>query len=150
VAEITTGMHERLEALFGSDTFSREVMRKRLPKAVYRSLIRTIDLGEPLDPEIADVVATTMKDWAVERGATHYTHWFQPLTGSTAEKHDSLVAPDGKGGVFYNFNGADLIQSEPDASSFPSGGLRDLAGVPAPQRRHRDALHPDRLRVVDG
>ncbi len=124
MAEIPTGMHERLEALFGSDTFSREVMRKRLPKAVYRSLIRTIDLGEPLDPEIADVVATTMKDWAVERGATHYTHWFQPLTGSTAEKHDSLVAPDGKGGVFYNFNGADLIQSEPDASSFPSGGLR--------------------------
>ncbi|MEP6591782.1 MAG: glutamine synthetase III, partial [Gemmatimonadota bacterium] len=110
--------------LFGTDTFSRSVMQKRLPKAVYKSLLRTIDHGEPLDPQIADIVAATMKDWAVERGATHFTHWFQPLTGLTAEKHDSLVSPDGTGGVIYNFSGTDLTQGEPDASSFPSGGLR--------------------------
>jgi glutamine synthetase len=114
----------RLEALYGADTFSRQMMQKRLPKQVYRSLLKTIDHGEPLDPQVADIVAATMKDWAVERGATHYTHWFQPLTGSTAEKHDSLVSPDGQGGVIYNFSGVDLVQGEPDASSFPSGGLR--------------------------
>ncbi|MGH7523316.1 MAG: glutamine synthetase III [Gemmatimonadales bacterium] len=114
----------RLDALFGVDTFSKHVMQKRLPKAVYKSLLRTIDLGEPLDTRIADIVAATMKDWAVERGATHFTHWLQPLTGLTAEKHDSLVSPDGMGGVIYNFSGADLTQGEPDASSFPSGGLR--------------------------
>ncbi len=114
----------RLDTVFGADTFSRQVMQKRLPKAVYKSLLHTIDRGEPLDPRIADIVAATMKDWAVERGATHFTHWFQPLTGLTAEKHDSLVAPDGMGGVIYNFSGSDLTQGEPDASSFPSGGLR--------------------------
>jgi glutamine synthetase len=117
-------MAERVDAIYGVDTFSKHVMQKRLPKAVYKSLLRTIDLGEPLDPRIADIVAASMKDWAVERGATHFTHWFQPLTGLTAEKHDSLVSPDGMGGVIYNFSGADLTQSEPDASSFPSGGLR--------------------------
>ena len=99
-------------------------MRQRLPKDVYKSLMRTIDRGEPLDPQVADVVAATMKDWAIENGATHYTHWFQPLTGLTAEKHDSLVSPDGSGGVIFNFSGAELVQGEPDASSFPSGGLR--------------------------
>ncbi len=114
----------RVDELFGVDTFSKQVMQKRLPKAVYKSLVRTIDLGETLDPKVADVVAASMKDWAVERGATHFTHWFQPLTGLTAEKHDSLVSPDGMGGVIYNFSGTDLTQGEPDASSFPSGGLR--------------------------
>jgi glutamine synthetase len=114
----------RLESLYGADTFSRQVMQKRLPKNVYRSLLRTMDHGDAIEPHVADIVAAAMKDWAVERGATHYTHWFQPLTGLTAEKHDSLVSPDGSGGVIYNFSGADLIQSEPDASSFPSGGLR--------------------------
>src|SRR5687768_11027177 len=99
-------------------------MRQRLPKEVYRSLLRTIDRGEPLDPAVADVVAASMKDWAVENGASHYTHWFQPLTGLTAEKHDSLVGPDGNGGVVFNFSGSELVQGEPDASSFPSGGLR--------------------------
>ncbi|MEO5826334.1 MAG: glutamine synthetase III [Gemmatimonadales bacterium] len=113
-----------VDEIFGVDTFSKQVMRKRLPKPVYKSLLRTIDLGEALDPQVADIVAATMKDWAVERGATNFTHWFQPLTGLTAEKHDSLVAPDGMGGVIYNFSGADLTQGEPDASSFPSGGLR--------------------------
>jgi len=113
-----------IDALFGADVFSRRVMKQRLPKDVYKSLVRTIDLGDPLDPKIANVVAASMKDWALERGATHYTHWFQPLTGLTAEKHDSLVAPDGQGGVVFNFSGSDLVQGEPDASSFPSGGLR--------------------------
>ncbi len=113
-----------VDELFGADVFSRRVMQQRLPKDVFKSLVRTIDLGEPLDPKVASVVAATMKDWAIERGATHYTHWFQPLTGLTAEKHDSLVSPDGAGGVVYNFSGSDLVQGEPDASSFPSGGLR--------------------------
>jgi glutamine synthetase len=119
-----TPVPSRLEALYGADTFSREVMQKRLPKAIYRSLVRTMDFGDPLETQVAEVVAATMKEWAVERGATHYTHWFQPLTGLTAEKHDSLISPDGSGGVIYNFSGADLVQGEPDASSFPSGGLR--------------------------
>ena len=113
-----------MDEIFAADVFTRRIMRQRLPKEVFRSLVRTIDQGEPLDPRVADVVAATMKDWAIENGATHFTHWFQPLTGSTAEKHDSLVAPDGQGGVIYNFSGSDLVQGEPDASSFPSGGLR--------------------------
>jgi glutamine synthetase len=116
--------NDRIDALFGADVFSPGVMRKRLPKEVYKSLMQTIDKGEQLEPHVADVVAATMKDWAIENGATHYTHWFQPLTGLTAEKHDSLVAPDGTGGVIFNFSGAELVQGEPDASSFPSGGLR--------------------------
>jgi glutamine synthetase len=115
---------ERVDSIFGSDIFSRGMMRQRLPKEVYRSLLRTIDRGEPLDPAVADVVAASMKDWAIENGASHYTHWFQPLTGLTAEKHDSLAAPDGSGGVVFNFSGSELVQGEPDASSFPSGGLR--------------------------
>ena len=115
---------ERVDSIFGRDVFSRSMMRKRLPKEVYKSLLRTIDRGEPLDPAVADVVAASMKDWAIENGASHYTHWFQPLTGLTAEKHDSLAAPDGAGGVVFNFSGSELVQGEPDASSFPSGGLR--------------------------
>lgn len=124
MSDLTPSNETRIEAIFGADTFSRQVMQKRLPKAVFKSLLRTIDHGEPLDPKVADIVAASMKDWAVERGATHFTHWFQPLTGLTAEKHDSLVTPDGMGGVIYNFSGSDLVQGEPDASSFPSGGLR--------------------------
>jgi glutamine synthetase len=124
VTDVSLSAAGRLDTVFGADTFSKHVMQKRLPKAVYKSLLHTIEHGEPLDPRIADIVAATMKDWAVERGATHFTHWFQPLTGLTAEKHDSLVSPDGMGGVIYNFSGSDLTQGEPDASSFPSGGLR--------------------------
>jgi glutamine synthetase len=120
----TTEMPASVDQIFAADVFTRRVMRQRLPKEVYKSLVQTIDQGEPLDPRVADVVAATMKDWAIENGATHFTHWFQPLTGSTAEKHDSLVAPDGQGGVIFNFSGSDLVQGEPDASSFPSGGLR--------------------------
>ena len=120
----TTEASVNIDQSYGSDVFSRRVMQQRLPKEVYKSLLRTIDNGEPLDPKVADVVAATMKDWAIENGATHFTHWFQPLTGSTAEKHDSLISPDGQGGVIFNFSGSDLVQGEPDASSFPSGGLR--------------------------
>ena len=114
----------RIDTIFGADVFTRRVMQQRLPRDVYRSLLRTIDHGQPLDLQVADVVAASMKDWAIENGATHFTHWFQPLTGLTAEKHDSLISPDGQGGVVYNFSGHELVQGEPDASSFPSGGLR--------------------------
>ena len=119
------GTHsDHLEALFGADVFSERVMQQRLPKDVYASVRRTICEGERLDPNIADAVASAMKDWAIEQGATHYTHWFHPLTGGTAEKHDSFVSPDGSGGVLFEFSGEQLISGEPDASSFPSGGLR--------------------------
>jgi glutamine synthetase len=115
---------ERVDEYFGRDVFSRRIMRQRLPKDIYKRLMKTMAHGDPLDAQIADVVAAEMKDWAVERGATHYTHWFQPLTGLTAEKHDSLVEPDADGGMIYALSGANLCQGEPDASSFPSGGLR--------------------------
>ena len=114
----------RAEDVFGKDVFSERVMRQRLPKDVFKRVQRTIKLGEALDPSIADTVANAMKDWAIENGATHYTHWFQPLTGSTAEKHDSFLSPDGMGGAIVEFAGDTLVQGEPDASSFPSGGVR--------------------------
>jgi glutamine synthetase len=120
----SNGHLEPVDSLYSRDVFSRAVMRQRLPKDVFKRLLRTIDRGEPLDHSVADIVASAMKDWAIENGATHYTHWFQPLTGLTAEKHDSLITPDGQGGVILNFSGAELVQGEPDASSFPSGGLR--------------------------
>jgi len=110
--------------LFGCNVFNRSVMRQRLPKAVYKSLVKTIDEGSALDPSIADTVAAAMKDWAVEKGATHYAHVFYPLTGNTAEKHDSFLSPDGEGGALVEFEGKTLIQGEPDASSFPNGGIR--------------------------
>ncbi len=109
---------------FGSLVFDDRVMRARLPQSVYRSLKRTIDEGARLEEDVANVVATAMKDWAVEHGATHFTHWFQPLTGITAEKHDSFITPSPDGGVIMEFSGKELIKGEPDASSFPSGGLR--------------------------
>jgi len=110
--------------MFGCNVFSDAVMRERLPKQVYKSLKKTVELGEKLDPTISDVVANAMKDWSIERGATHFTHVFYPLTGQTAEKHDAFLVPDGKGGAIAEFSGSMLIQGEPDASSFPSGGLR--------------------------
>jgi len=113
-----------IESIFGRDVFSERVMRQRLPKDVFRALQNTIRRGDPLDPAVADTIANAMKDWAIERGATHYTHWFQPLTGLTAEKHDSFVHPDGAGGAIVEFSGEQLVQGEPDASSFPSGGMR--------------------------
>ena len=109
---------------FGSLVFDDRVMRAKLPSDVYASLKRTIDEGASLDTHVADAVATAMRDWAVEHGATHFTHWFQPLTGVTAEKHDGFIAPSPDGGVIMEFSGKELIQGEPDASPFPSGGLR--------------------------
>ncbi|HMV42234.1 MAG TPA: glutamine synthetase III [Leptospiraceae bacterium] len=110
--------------LFGSKVFSIKVMQDRLPKNVFKSLKKTIFEGKPLDPQIADIVANAMKDWALENGATHYTHWFHPLTGLTAEKHDSFISPQEVGEVIMEFSGKELIKGEPDASSFPSGGIR--------------------------
>jgi glutamine synthetase len=113
-----------ITAVFGSNVFNDKVMKERLPKDVYKALRETIEKDAPLRPDIAEVVANAMKDWAVEKGATHYTHWFQPLTGATAEKHDSFISPNGNGSGYLEFSGKQLIQGEPDASSFPSGGLR--------------------------
>jgi glutamine synthetase len=118
------GTPERPDKIFAADVFGRQVMRERLPKTVYKSLIRTIEHGERLDLDVAEAVASAMKDWAVENGATHYTHWFLPLTGSTAEKHESLIEPAGPERVILQLSGSNLVQGEPDASSFPSGGLR--------------------------
>jgi glutamine synthetase len=113
-----------INSIFGEHTFGITVMQATLPKEVLNSLLATIDKGQPIDPKVADVVALAMKEWAVEHGATHFTHWFQPLTGLTAEKHDSFVTPNVGGGAIAKFSGKDLIQGEPDASSFPSGGIR--------------------------
>ncbi len=113
-----------IPAIFGENVFNDEVMRGRLPKDVYKSLKKTIDEGTPIDESISDVVANAMKDWAVEKGATHYTHWFQPMTGVTAEKHDSFISPTKDGKVIMEFSGKELVVGEPDASSFPSGGIR--------------------------
>ncbi len=110
--------------LYGTNVFSDAVMKERLPKAVYKAMQRTIRKGEMLDATVADAVATAMKDWAIEKGATHYAHVFYPLTGATAQKHDGFLSPDGRGGAIAEFSGDQLIQGEPDASSFPSGGLR--------------------------
>ncbi|HYO94743.1 MAG TPA: glutamine synthetase III, partial [Polyangiaceae bacterium] len=112
------------EELFGSNVFGFAAMKTHLPKDVYRSLKRTIESGQVLQPEVADVVAAAMKDWAVSKGASHYAHVFHPLTGLTAEKHDSFLSPDGEGGAIAEFSGKALVQGEPDASSFPNGGIR--------------------------
>jgi len=112
------------QELFQSNIFGRAAMRARLPKAVYKKLIKTIETGEKLDPAVADVVANAMKDWAIEKGATHYAHVFYPLTGATAEKHDSFLSPDANEGAVAEFSGTQLIQGEPDGSSFPTGGIR--------------------------
>lgn len=113
-----------IERIFGENVFTLEEMKSRLPKDIYKSMRATIQDGKTLDPGISDIVALAMKEWAVERGATHYTHWFQPLTGNTAEKHDSFITPNHGGGAIAQFSGKELIQGEPDASSFPSGGVR--------------------------
>ena len=110
--------------IFGTRVFGDKVQQDRLPKAAYRALRATITRGELLDLPTADAVAVALKDWAVEHGATHYTHWFQPMTGITAEKHDSFLAPSGDGTAITEFRGKELIKGEPDASSFPSGGMR--------------------------
>jgi glutamine synthetase len=133
IASIATTKHKlnhvdfrkvHIKELFGSNVFNDNEMQARLPKPVYKALQKTIKHGAPLDHSIADSVAIAMKDWALEKGATHYTHLFQPMTGITAEKHDSFLSPDGRGGAVAEFSGKELIKGEPDASSFPSGGLR--------------------------
>ncbi len=114
----------KINEIFASNVFNDSVMKERLPKATYKALKKTIEKGTALEPEVADIVASAMKDWAVEKGATHFTHWFQPMTGITAEKHDSFINPTSDGSVLLEFSGKELIKGEPDASSFPSGGLR--------------------------
>ena len=109
---------------FGEDVFSGAVQRQRLPKDAYKRLQQVLEQGEALDPPLADAVALAMKEWALEKGATHFTHVFQPLTGLTAEKHDSFFGPAGDGVALAEFSGKELIQGEPDASSFPTGGVR--------------------------
>jgi len=113
-----------IETVFGEHVFNEGQRRQRLPKSVFKALQKTIQAGEELDPSIADSVAVAMKDWAIEHGATHFTHWFQPMTGLTAEKHDSFLTPTAEGGALAEFSGKELVRGEPDASSFPSGGLR--------------------------
>lgn len=115
---------QSIPEVFGSMVFNDHVMRERLPKDTYKALKKTMELGKSLDRTIANVVANAMKDWAVEKGATHFTHWFQPMTGITAEKHDSFISPEGDTAVIMEFSGKELVKGEPDASSFPSGGLR--------------------------
>ena len=122
---ITFDPGEEPGEIFGQNVFSLTVMQKRLPKTVYRSVLSTIEKSAPLDPEVADAIASAMKDWALEKGATHYAHVFYPLTGLTAEKHDSFLDPVGDGTAFASFSGKTLVQGEPDASSFPNGGLRN-------------------------
>ncbi len=116
--------YEKVTEVFGANVFNDSVMRERLPKGVYKSIKKTIDGDQDLDPALADVIANAMKDWAIEKGATHFSHWFQPMTGLTAEKHDSFISPTSDGRTMMEFSGKELIQGEPDASSFPSGGLR--------------------------
>src|SRR5687767_13387160 len=121
---VVTAAAKKMTDEFGSLTFNDEMQRARLPKDVYRALRRAIAQGESLDASVADIIATALKDWAVEHGATHYTHWFQPMTGITAEKHDSFLSPTADGRAVAEFSGKELIKGEPDASSFPSGGMR--------------------------
>ena len=120
-------MAENIPELFGSKVFNAKVMKERQPSTTYNALKATIDSHQPLDLEVANVVASVMKRWAIEQGATHFTHWFQPLTGVTSEKHDSFVSPVSGGAAIMEFKGKELIKGEPDASSFPNGGLRATA-----------------------
>ena len=158
----TTTSRSKASEEFGSLTFNDEAQRARLPKDVYRALRRAVAQGEPIDASVADIIASALKDWAVEHGATHYTHWFQPMTGITAEKHDSFLSPTADGRAVAEFSGKELIKGEPDASSFPSGGMRstfEARGYTAwdptsppwllvTAERH-DARHPDRVRQLD-
>ncbi|MBQ7034935.1 MAG: glutamine synthetase III, partial [Clostridia bacterium] len=115
---------KKIPELFGCMVFNDKAMKEYLPEEAYLALKKTIENGKSLDKNIAGTVAAAMRDWAMERGATHFTHWFQPMTGITAEKHDSFITPDHNGGVLMEFSGKELIKGEPDASSFPNGGLR--------------------------
>ena len=125
--------------IFGSMVFNDCVMQEKLPKQAYKQVQRSIKLGERLDSDTAEIVANAMKDWAIEKGATHFTHWFQPMTGITAEKHDSFISPDGNGRIIMEFSGKELIQGEPDASSFPTDC--------APRLKHAATPHGTRPRM---
>ena len=120
----TTMENNIIKSVFGTRVFNQEVMQEYLPKKTYAALMSTIEEGRELSPEVANVVAHAMKEWALANGATHYTHWFQPMTGVTAEKHDSFLSADSDSRAVLEFSGKELIKGEPDASSFPSGGLR--------------------------
>ena len=138
-----------LPALFGSMVFGEEAMKKTLAPEIYAALKKTTENGEPLTPEVADAVAEAMKNWAMERGATHFTHWFQPMTGITAEKHDSFLEPAGEGKVLMCFSGKTLIKGEPDASSFPSGDVhpgisRDRERSSAAEAGIQDAMRHEK------
>ena len=115
---------KNITKMFASSVFSDAIMRERLPKDIYKALKKTMSQGTHLELDVANVVANAMKDWVVEKGATHFTHWFQPMTGTTAEKHESFISPTGDGRIIMEFSGKELVRGEPDASSFPSGGLR--------------------------
>ncbi|MBQ0078571.1 MAG: glutamine synthetase III, partial [Eubacterium sp.] len=117
-------MNQSLTELYGSMVFNDKVMKAKLPKDVYKAMRKCIENNESLEINVANAVAVAMKEWAIEHGATHFTHWFQPMTGTTAEKHDSFISPTDSGEVLMEFSGKELIKGEPDASSFPSGGLR--------------------------
>ena len=117
-------MAQSIPEMYGSLVFNDKVMRSKLPKDMYKALKKTIENGTHLELDVANSVAVAMKEWATENGATHYTHWFQPMTNVTAEKHDSFISPTGDGQVIMDFSGKELVKGEPDASSFPSGGLR--------------------------
>ena len=117
-------MTQNIPEIYGSLVFNDRIMRSKLPKDMYKALKKTIENGTHLELDVANSVAVAMKEWAIENGATHYTHWFQPMTNVTAEKHDSFISPTGDGQVIMDFSGKELVKGEPDASSFPSGGLR--------------------------
>lgn len=119
-------MQTSTQELYCKNVFNKNAMKERLPKPIFKSLMKTIETGIKLDSSIADIVAAAMKDWAIEKGATHYAHVFYPLTGLTAEKHDSFLTPNGEGGAIAEFSGNQLIQGEPDGSSFPTGGFVSL------------------------
>ena len=150
-----------ISEIFGSNVFNETVMRERLPKKVFAEVMDVMAHGGQISMASADVVATAMKDWAVEKGATHYTHWFQPLTGATAEKHDSFITAPVAGKTLLQLTGKQLIMGEPDASSFPSGGLRatslrpglhrlghDLPGLCQGDGLRQHPLHPHHLRLL--
>ena len=146
---------EEVTDFFGSMVFDDRVMKATLSEKVYKSLKRTIDRGTPLDISVANEVASAMKDWAISKGATHYTHWFQPMTGVTAEKHDSFISPAPDGRVIMEFSGKELVKGEPDASSFPSGGIRatfEARGYTAWDlicfHQGRLALHSDSILLI--
>ena len=138
-------MAQSIPEMYGSLVFNDKVMRSKLPKDMYKALKKTIENGTHLELDVANSVAVAMKEWATENGATHYTHWFQPMTNVTAEKHDSFISPTGDGQVIMDFSGKELVKGEPDASSFPSGGLR--ATLKQEDIQHGILLHLHSLKM---